>query len=129
MKKIILYELMRKIKHEPQLMRKFKIFAFVGFVGVLITGGLIIWAGVSAVGYVASKANQAIQSPLPRFQALNCWGRAQSLLAVQPWIERPVFDNLVSLKFACLEQKPAICEGQNCNEFKNFKNTEEGRTI
>jgi len=140
----IFFELLQKLKQKPNLMRKLKIFAVIGVVGFLITGGLVIWAGISAVSYVTSTTNQAVQSPLtqdhiaklktkaqglPKIQALNCWAKAQSLLAVQPWLERPALDNLVNLKVACLEQKPAVCDGKDCEQIKDLMNTAEGRTI
>ncbi len=144
MKQDIIFQVLRKIKAKPDLMRKLKIFAVLGVVGFLITGALAIWAGVSAFNYVASKTSEVIQSPttqvqvenvkielkrLPRFQALNCWNKAQSLMAVQPWLERPAIDNLVNLKVACLEQLPAVCEGTECENMKKLMNTAEGTTI
>lgn len=144
MKQIIFYELIKKLKHRPQLMRKLKIFAVVGIAGFLIAGGLVIWAGASAVGYVASKANQAVHSPttqqhleslkveiqsLPKFQALSCWGKAQSLIAVEPWLARPALDNLKNLKVACLEDRPTVCEDHECTQMKKLMHTAEGTTI
>lgn len=136
MKQIILFKILEKFKEKPELMRKAKIFAVVGVVVLLLTGALMVWAGVSAFNYVASSVNQAIQSPiaqghvenlktelknLPKQQAINCWGKAQSLLAVQPWLERPALDNLANLKIACFGQKPA-CQGTDCDQI----NTNEG---
>lgn len=144
MKQIIFYEIIKGLKDKPQLIRKLKIFAVVGIIGFFIVGGFTVWAGISAFNYVASKATQTIQSPvtqqhleslkaeaksLPHIQALSCWGKAQSLLAVQPWLERPVVDNLVNLKVACLEQRPSVCEGYECNQMKEFMYTAEGTTI
>lgn len=123
MKQILFFEILNKLKDKPKLMRKIKIFAAVGIVGFLITGTLIIWAGVSAMNYVASSADQFIQAPfaqsqveniktelkdLPQLQAMNCWNKAQSLLAVQPWLERTTIDNLTNLKAACFEAKPNV---------------------
>lgn len=144
MKRIVIYELMRKLKHKPHLMRKLKIFAVVGIIGFVVTSGLVIWAGISAVGFVASKANQAVQSPIaqqhleslktevqtfPKLQALNCWGKAQSLMAVEPWLARPALDNFKNLKVACLDEKPVVCEGNECTQMKKFMHTAEGATI
>ena len=143
MKREIIFELIHKLKEKPHLMRKLKIFAVIGVVGFLITGGLAIWAGVTAFNYVATKATEAVQSPmaqthvdnlkaelknLPKIQALSCWGKAQSLLAVQPWLERPVIDNLINLKVACLEDRAKVCEGTECNNLKEKLNTDEAGT-
>ena len=144
MKQDLFFEALRKLKAKPGLMRKVKIFAAVGVVGLLITGALVVWAGVSAFNYVASKTNEVIHSPtalaqvenlkseakvLTRFQPLNCWGKAQSLMAVEPWLARPAFDNLKNLKFACLEATSPVCEGQECTPMKKLINTAEGGTI
>lgn len=144
MKQQIFIEIIRKIKAKPHLMRKVKIFAVVGLVGFLVTGALTIWAGITAFNYVATKATAAVQSPvaqtniesiktelktLPKFQALSCWGKAQSLMAVEPWLARPALDNLINLKVACLEDKPALCEGHECTQMKKLMHTAEGKTI
>lgn len=143
MKHAIIYEIIRKLRAKPALMRKVKIFVVVGLVGFVFVGGLAIWAGFSAVKYVVASTSQVISSPTAQqqiqnaktelervqFQPLNCWGKAQSLLAVQPWLEKPAFDNLRNLKVACLESSPAICEGHECSQMKQLINTAEGRTI
>lgn len=140
MKRVILLEVIRKLKSKPHLMRKLKIFAVIGFVGFLITGALTIWAGVAAFNYVATKATEVAHSPvtqmnveslktefkrIPKTQALNCWGKAQSLMAVQPWLERSAIDNLIDLKVVCLEGKTVLCEGHECNQI----HTVEGGSI
>lgn len=119
MKQQIVYEIIRRLKDDPKLMKKVKVFALIGFLGILVTGTLAIWAGVSAIRYVASSTHQVIQSQvahdqveniktelsgLPKLRPLHCWGKAQSLMSVQPWIERPAIDNLAHLKSECFEQ-------------------------
>ena len=142
MKKIIFFEIFRKLKQEPRLMKKVKSIVAVGLVGFVIVAGLTIWAGISAVKYVVTSANQVVSLPTTQaylqnaknnlqqlqFQPLSCWGKAQSLLAVQPWIEMPVLDNLRDLKLACLDSKTVICEGHDCEQMKKLINTAEGRT-
>ena len=140
----IIYAALRKLKARPDLMRKVKIFAAVGAVGFVITAALVTWAGVSAFNYVASKATEVIHSPaalaqvenlkseakgFSKFQLLSCWGKAQSLIAVEPWLARPALDNLWNLKVACLETVPAACEGHECTPIKKLINTAEGETI
>lgn len=143
MKHAIFYEIIRKLKSKPALRRKLKVFAVIGVTCFLVVGALAIWAGVSAVKYVATSTNQVISSPTTQdqiqnaktelqklqFQPLNCWGKAQSLMAVQPWLERPALDNLKNLKVACLESKPAACEGDDCPQTKMKMNTTERKTI
>ena len=144
MKHELLIEILRKLKRKPHLMRKVKIFAAVGFVGLLVTGALAIWAGVSAFNYVAVKTSEVIQSPttlaqieqlksetkvLPRFQPLNCWLKAQSLMAVEPWLARHAWDNLMNLKTACLEAIPPLCNGNDCTKLKTTINTPQETTL
>jgi len=143
MKQDLIYEVIRKLKAKPDLMRKLKIFLAIGIVGLLMTGAIAIWAGVSAFNYVASKTKEVIHSSpalaqvenlkseaeqLPKFQASSCWGKAQSLLAVEPWLTRPALDNLKNLKVACLEASP-VCEGGQCTQMKKLMNTAEGINI
>ena len=143
MKQDLMYEVIRKLKTKPDLMRKLKISLAIGIVGLFVSGAVAIWAGVSAFNYVASKTKEVIYSPtavtqlenlkseakqLPKFQALSCWGKAQSLLAFEPWLTRPALDNLKNLKVACLEESP-VCEGDQCTQMKKLMNTAEGRNI
>lgn len=55
MNRIILFEISRKLKAKPRLVRKVKIFAVVGIVGFLITSALMIWTGVSAIKQSANR--------------------------------------------------------------------------
>lgn len=131
MKQLFLLEILQKLRAQPELMRKFKALAVVAFLGFIFICGLTVWGGITAFSYVATNANEAIHSPsvqanladlktelksLPKFQAWNCWEKAQSLIAVQPWLERPAAGNLVSLKVACFEDKNVACKGPACIE-------------
>ena len=121
MKRELVIELIRKIKAKPNLKRKLKIFVLIGLVGFIFTCALTIWAGLTAFNYVALKANELAHSPialtqvenlktelkaLPKLQSINCWASAQSLMNIQPWLERTVIDNLITLKVACLNDIP-----------------------
>lgn len=108
-----------------------------------MTGALAIWAGVSAIGYVADKANIVMQAPQTaaqvenlktelgelNFQPLNCWGKAQSLLTVEPWLTRPALDNLKNLKVACFETKMPVCDGHECSQIEKIIKPTAGKTI
>lgn len=74
MKRIIVFELMRRLKDKPQLMRRLKTFAVVGVIGFIVASGFVIWA-------------------------------------------------------ACLDQRPEICEGLECNQMKKLVKGAEGTTI
>ena len=116
MNKYLLFSIWEKLKANPKLLKKAKVFVVVGIAGFVVVVSLGIWAGVSAIGYVASSASKVVQSPIaqshfdnlsaelkefPAFQPASCWEMSYSLLAVQPWLERPAIDNLTHLKMAC----------------------------
>lgn len=99
-----------------QFKKKLKIFLGIGCLGILLVGGIIIWAGVATVKHVASiGANVNVLEQvenlktgvvnLPAIAKVGCWEKMQSLLAVQVWLEKPVAENLQSLKDACLDRE------------------------
>ena len=102
MKQVIFFEILRKLKQDPYLLRKFKTFAIIGVIGFVLVGGVAVWAGISAIKFAVTSANQVIFSPTNQgylnqaksefkqmqFQPAECWGKAQSLLTVQPWLEK-----------------------------------------
>lgn len=119
MKPWVFFKLVKALQSNAATWRKVKIFAVVGFVGFLFVGGAVIWAGISAVSYAATTANQFLLSPESRreietvvgdlakiqLQPAGCWESAQRLLAVQPWFEKPILDNVNTLKAACFETR------------------------
>lgn len=144
MKQIIFYEILKKLKQKPNLVRKVKAFAVAGGIGFIFASGLLIWAGLSAAGSFASRASQIYGSPatqqhleslkaeikgLPKVQPLNCWGKAQSLMAVEPWLARSALENLINLKAACLEEQPFPCEGSDCSQMRQMMKSTEGSLI
>lgn len=123
MKQDLVFDIVKKIKTRPDIVRKLKIFALVGIAIFLFTGAITIWAGVTAVNYVATKATEASRSPiaqhhvenlkselekLPELKALNCWDQAQEMLAIRPWLERSIAANIVILQTACFKEKSAL---------------------
>lgn len=131
MKQADVISLLKKIEKNPDLKRKVKIFLAVGLTGVVLAGGLIIWAGFAAFNYMASSAQQIIQTPavqsqveslrtevtkVPQLQALSCWQKAQSLFAIEPWLAQPLEANLMSLKAACFGAPSEKCEGESCQQ-------------
>lgn len=117
MNKILMYKLVKKLKQRPDLMRKFKIFILIGFVGFIITFGLLVWTGISVVKYAATNMTEIIQSEetslivenvqqeitaLPTLQLANCWSKTQSMLNAATWLGKPLKENFDSLRAACL---------------------------
>lgn len=120
-------------------MKKIKKIILLGIVGIVIIGGIAIWASVAAVKQLAATTSeiytsqvtqeklQTINTEIKRwnFQPLDCWGKVQSLTAFQTWIEKPVIENLRNLKIACLDIKPSNCQGDTCDSIKQLINTAE----
>lgn len=113
MNQVDLSKTMRRVMANDQLKKKLKVFLGISCIGILLVGGLIIWAGIATVRHVASiGANVNVQEQVQNLQgsALNlqtmakvgCWEKAQSLLTVQVWLEKPVAENIQGLKDACL---------------------------
>ncbi len=107
-----LQQAFNQFKDNDQLKRKFKIFLGIGCLGILLVGGLILWASVATVQHVAglgSKVNvqeqvQNLKGKIPGIPAIakaGCWEKVQSLMSIQIWLETPVAENINSLKDAC----------------------------
>jgi hypothetical protein len=111
-------DLTNKLRSNTTLKRYLKIFLGVGCLGLLLVGGLIIWAGMATVQHVADLSTdpkvqeqvQKLKTDIPNMPALvkvGCWEKVQSLMNVQVWLETPAAENIQGLKEACLEEKPA----------------------
>lgn len=144
MKNVLIHEVMKAVRQNPGLAKKLKIFAAVAVVGLFITAGLVVWAGISMVSYVASQTQQVINSPvaqnqleqlksqnlnlenlnveklkaevppLPQVNIQGCWQSLQGLMTVQPWLENPALKNIHDLKIACLDTANKPCAGAEC---------------
>ena len=110
-------ELIKKKKNNPQIMRKCKIFLGVAFIGFLLVSTLIIWGGVAAVRGVANLGtNPNVQEKvvalgkeinnLPALAKVGCWDKAQSLLSIKAWLEKPIAENVKELTQACSGKNP-----------------------
>jgi hypothetical protein len=121
MNQLKLQQALNKFKDNDQLKRKLKIFLGIGCLGILLVGGLILWAGVATVQHVAglgSKVNvqeqvQNLKGKIPGIPAIakaGCWEKVQSLMSLQVWLETPVAENITSLKNSCfgsdIKEKP-----------------------
>lgn len=98
-------------------MKKLKVFAIVGVFCFVLVGGLVIWASVTAVQTLVRSA-QAVNIPAVQIEPIqlktvDCWNKAQSLMAVQPWLEKPAAAHFQDLKVACLEQNNSVKGEQN----------------
>ena len=105
-------DLTRKIQASNSFKRVLKIFLALGCVGILLIGGLIIWAGVATVQHVADlgadprikEQVENLKNEIPKIPAavkVGCWEKVQDLLNVQVWLETPVAENVEALKEAC----------------------------
>jgi hypothetical protein len=112
MKNAISAEFINKISNR-QYRRKLKIFLGVGLVGFIMVGALVIWAGIATVKGVTNLAQDAkvsdkvlsLQTEIANIATgpgVGCWQTAQGLLHVEVWLEKPIADNLHTLKLACM---------------------------
>lgn len=124
---IILLELLRLIRSNRGFRKKLKFFAFVGAIGLVVTIGITVWAGMSAFRYVGTrletfdtqdkvqKVETFIQS-LPSVSIAGCLDGAQTLMSPDAWRSVPLTDYYQRLKTACLENKESACEGNLCRD-------------
>lgn len=115
----LLVQLLRKLKTNPQLKRKVKIFFGFGLVGTFLVGALVVWAGIATFRSVASlgtnpivqekvlKLETEIQN-LPALVKVNCWTTTQSLLDFQVWFEKPISENINNITTACFGIKTTL---------------------
>jgi hypothetical protein len=110
-------ESLNKLKNNPLIVRKLKIILGVTFIGFLLVFALVIWGGVVAVRGVANLGTNAnVQEKvvalgkeinnLPALAKVGCWDKAQSLLSIKVWLEKPIAENVKELTQACSEKKP-----------------------
>jgi len=127
MKHSISSELLKNISTNHQLKRILRIFLGVGLVGSLMLGALFIWGGIAVFKSIASlETNPVIQEKiktwnnsnmqdkissletesniLPALAKTGCWTTAQSLMNVGVWLEKPIAENYINLKSACLKE-------------------------
>lgn len=127
MDKRIFFEVLKKFKAQnPNFKRKLKIFILVGVVGLVLTAGLAIWAGIAALNYVATVATSPVVQQqvgslkseiktLPQFTLVGCLNKAQTFLNIQAFFEKPLADQAMALKAACFQETVKKCEGPDCS--------------
>ena len=107
-----LHKALNNFKANDQLKRKLKIFLSIGCLGIVLLGGLILWAGIATVQQVAkigSNVNvqervENLKGGIPKIPAIvkvGCWEKVQSLMRIQVWLETPLGENITSLQNAC----------------------------
>ena len=97
-------EKIKNFKSNGKYKRNLRILLIAGTFGVLVVGGLIVWAGIAGFNYISSTSRSVnISEKIPAsISSPECWSKAQSLLNFQVWLDRPALENLVSLKNVCL---------------------------
>ena len=124
------YEIRKKLREHPEIVRKLKIFSIVGIMGFLMIGGMVVLAGVWVVNSVTLYTSRDIHPPIVRerldnlnaemrefvdVRALKCLDKAWSLVGISPWLEEAAVNNLIALKSVCLKEQKPVCKDQNCN--------------
>lgn len=129
MKEQILREIIFKIKSRPDLKKKLKIAILVGFAGIFLTAGLLIWAAVSAFSYVGTQlqttnvkgAVESLQTNIKNISTgsvntLGCWQQAQSMMTLETWVSKPLAQNLSLLRSSCLAEPMRKCKTEDCKK-------------
>lgn len=110
MKKLLLHLLLHRASASPKLKRKIKIFAALSLVGVFLAGGLLVLASAAVFDYAArnvvsaqslQQAGQKLTGDQPLLRP-GCLGKAQSMLSLTHWLEKPLQKSFLELKQACL---------------------------
>ncbi len=97
---------------KDQFKRKLKIFLGIGCLGMVLVGGLILWAGVATVQQAAKiESNVNVQAQVENLKGgiseiqaivkVGCWENVQTLMNIQVWLQTPLGENITSLKAAC----------------------------
>ncbi len=124
----LLYRIKKKAKSVPF----FAISTALG--GLSLIAILTIWTRLSAVDWNAPKKiviasssflsekvdqfNKDINT-LSRFNLKACLVEVESLIGIQPWIEREPTQNLLQLRDTCLKYESESCADVTCATFKN----------
>lgn len=116
MKKMMLLEMINRMKRHSDFQKKLKYFLIFGIGGFLIFGGIAIYLSFSAINYVAGLGqnfnfNEATKN-IPIISNVACLENAKSLMNIQVWIEKPAMDNILKLKQVCLQEKPTNNKGE-----------------
>jgi hypothetical protein len=107
-----LHRAFNNFKANDHFKNKLKIFLSIGCLGMVLLGGLVLWAGFTAVQQVAKiGSNVTVQeqmknlkggiSAIPAIVKVGCWEKVQSLLIIEVWLENPLGENITSIKDAC----------------------------
>jgi len=133
------------IFENPNWRRKLRTIAIVGVIGLLFSGGLVIWAGVSAAKYLAQEIGPAVATTVKAVESAEvslsqeivlsgelsplglvawverCWTSAEGVVGSENLIAGSLSGSisglLVSIKDACLNVlKPAVPKNQVTNE-------------
>lgn len=144
MKRLILFELIRRMTSKSDFFRKFRVLIFSAVLILFLTTGLLIWGGVMTFKYAGSLINSAqVQTHVedlgsrfkteldsfPQVTLTSCWEKALSLVNVEPWVTRTLDHNLSNLRQACIEPKSQPCHGESCLDSKNKINNSESEQM
>jgi len=104
------FEKIRKFKSNSKYKRNLRILLITGAFGFLFVGVLVVWAGVEGFNYIISATESVnISEKMPAtILSPQCWSKAQSLLHLQVWLDKPALENLVGLKNVCLGEASGL---------------------
>jgi len=147
MKSQLILQILKQIKQNPKLKKKIIIFSSVAVLVIVLLGGVTLWVSIQAVSFLASQthsamskmeANQShldsLQDQLPggvaQFHGLSCLNQVQTLMAVEPWLSKPLASTLQDLKSACFQPVEQSCPDKSeCPSDSKPQNIEDSDII
>lgn len=148
MKKQIAEELIRnaryRIRSDPKLKKHLKTLVILGVVGIIVSGTLVIWAGVSLIQYAGQQLQEPIRAmgiptdipgnipeqletlgsslskqvqSIPSINTPSCLTEAQKLFTAEPWVSKSMVQIWTDLKTSCWGAESApMCDGVPCEK-------------
>jgi hypothetical protein len=125
-KRLILFEILKRLNSNPSARRKLKAFLAVGVVVIVLSLGLLVWGTVAAFQFATTAAKdlnlptsvEIVKSEIkeaPPILQPGCLQRAKGFMSVRVWLEEPIGQTLQELKAACFFDEPGACAGKDCD--------------
>ena len=125
-------KLLNRIEKKPKSTPFIAISTALG--GISLIAILTLWISLSAIdlnapqkiamassSFFSKKFDQFSKdiNTLSRFNLKACLVEIESLIGIQPWIEREPTQNLLQLRETCLKYESESCADETCSTFEN----------
>lgn len=134
MNKKLLFKSLERYKGNSIFSRKMKLLAALAGICFCLIVIFTVWSAVYLANQVLRVATDgqlktSVESQLvsvskniesTNFKPIDCWGKVQTYLAIEPWLSNSIAENINHLKTACFNRNETKCPGGACdNENKN----------